>query len=218
VSVALAFSFVIGVALGVVSAWFRDRWVSSLLDNTGSIAHAVPNYVTGLALLYVFTVVWHIFPGTGAYSITANPGMNWPFIASALDHAVLPLVTYILSSFGAWLLTMKASTITVLSDDFMSAARMRGLKTGQLMDYLGWNAILPLFTAFMISLGAMFGGSVFIESTFGYPGIGLLLGTAVSTRDYPVMQGVFLVITATIIIANLVADYCYALLDPRITV
>lgn len=218
VSVALAVSFVIGIVLGVVSAWIRDHWLSSFIDNVGAIAHAIPNYVTGLALLYVFTVIWRVFPSTGAYSINVTPGFNGPFLASVASHAILPLVTYVLSSFGAWLLTMKSSTITVLRDDFMIAARMRGLTQGQLMDYLGWNAILPLFTAFMLSLGAMFGGSVFIESTFSYPGVGLLLSTAVSTRDYPVMQGCFLVITVTIIVANLIADYCYALLDPRIKV
>jgi peptide/nickel transport system permease protein len=218
ISVSLIISFILGISLGVISAWLRERWVSPTLDNLASIAHAVPNYVTGLALLYLFTVIWRVFPATGAYSILVTPGWNWPFIQSVVAHAILPLVTYVLSTFGAWLLTMKSSTIGMLREDFMAASRMRGLTQGQLMTYLGWNAILPLFTGFMLSLGAMFGGSVFIESTFAYPGVGLLLGTAVSTRDYPVMQGVFLVITVTIILANVIADYSYALLDPRIKV
>jgi len=218
VSLSLVLSFIIGIAFGVVSAWLRERWASPIIDNVASIAHAVPNYVTGLTLLYVFTVVWRVFPASGSYSILVTPGFNLPFILGIANHAVLPLATYILSGFGAWLLTMKSSTIGVLREDFMIASRMRGLGQGQMMGYLGWNAILPLFTGFMLSLGALFGGSVFIETTFGYPGVGLLLGTSVETRDYPVMQGCFLLITFTIILANLLADYGYSILDPRIKV
>lgn len=217
VSIGLVISFLIGILLGVVSASARDSWFSSLIDNIGSVAHAIPVFVTAVALLYLFNVVWHIFPSSGAYGILETPGLNIPFLLSFAYHLVLPVGTYVLAGFGSWELTMKSTTITVLNDDFMMAARIRGLPRERQMSYLGWNSILPLFTGFMLSLGVMFGGSVFIESTYAFPGIGNLLATAVGSRDYPVMEGCFMLTTATIIFANVLADFLYAKLDPRIT-
>jgi peptide/nickel transport system permease protein len=218
VSIGLLISFIIGVVFGVLSASWRNSWVSGFIDNIGSVAHAVPQFVTAVALLYIFTVIVHWFPSSGAYDIVVNPGLNIPFIESFLYHMVLPVFTYVLTGFGSWTLLMKSSTITVLNEDFMMAARLRGLKPNKTMDYLAWNSILPLFTGFMLSLGAMFGGSIFIETTYAFPGIGNLLSTAIGTRDYPVMQGCFILTTGTIIFANLLADFAYAKLDPRITV
>ncbi|MCY0870165.1 MAG: ABC transporter permease [Firmicutes bacterium] len=217
VSIGLIISFILGVLLGVISANNRDNLISSITDNIGSIAHAVPPFVTAIALLFLFTVVWHIFPSSGAYGIMETPGLNWPFISSFAYHMVLPVFTYVLTGFGAWELSMKSTTITVLKDDFMMAARIRGLPQEKIMSYLGWNSILPLFTGFMLSLGAMFGGSIFIETTYAFPGIGMLLGNAISNRDYPLMQGCFLVTTATVIFANVIADFVYSRLDPRIS-
>ncbi|GGH82612.1 peptide/nickel transport system permease protein [Pullulanibacillus pueri] len=217
VAIGLLISFFIGVLLGVLSAFVRERWTSSLIDNIGSVAHAIPQFVTAVALLYIFSVLVHWFPSSGAYSIEVFPGFNGPFIMSFLYHMALPVFTYVLTGFGAWTLQMKASTVSVLKEDFMMAARLRGLKQNTIMGYLGSNSILPLFTGLMLSLGAMFGGSVFIEGTYAFPGIGNLLATAINTRDYPVMQGCFILTTATIIFANLIADFAYTKLDPRIT-
>ncbi len=216
VTMGLFISFFIGIFLGVISASKRNSWVSGLIDNASSIAHAIPAYVTAVALLYLFNVVWHVFPSSGAYGITVYPGVNLPFILSFMYHMVLPVGTYGLTGLGSWELAMKATTITVTNDDFMMAARLRGLRHSTLMSYLGWNSILPLFTGFMLSLGAMFGGSVFIESTYSFPGIGNLFGAAITSRDYPVMEGCFLLTTTTIIVANVVADLMYSKLDPRI--
>ncbi len=218
VSIGLVLSFSIGLLLGVVSASRRNTWISGLIDNVGSVAHAIPVFVTAVALLYLFNVVWPIFPSSGAYGITTMPGFNLPFILSFLYHMILPVSTYVLAGFGSWELAMKSTTITVLNEDFMMAARMRGLPRETQMRYLGWNSILPLFTGFMLSLGVMFGGSIFIESTYAFPGIGNLLGMAVQSRDYPVMEGCFLVTTTTIILANVIADFAYAKLDPRISI
>lgn len=216
VAVGLFISYVVGIVLGVISAYLRDRWVSSFIDNFGSVAHAVPAFVTAVALLFLFTVVWHVFPSSGAYSITVLPGFNWPFISSFLYHMVLPTFTYVLTGFGSATLAMKASTITTLNEDFMVAARIRGLPQDKMMGYLGRNSILPLFTGFMLAVGGMFSGSVFIEGTYAFPGIGGLLSTAIGVRDYPVIEGCFMLTTATVIVANVLADMLYTKLDPRI--
>lgn len=216
VAVGLILSYIVGIVLGVISAYLRDSWISSVIDNIGSIAHAVPAFVTAVALLYLFSVVWHVFPSNGAYGITVIPGFNWPFIFSFMYHMVLPTFVYVLTGFGAATLTMKASTITTLNEDFMMAARIRGLPQDKMMRYLGRNSILPLFTGFMLAIGGMFSGSIFIESTYSFPGIGGLLNTAISVRDYPVIEGCFMMTTATVILANVLADTLYSKLDPRI--
>jgi len=217
VSIGLFISFVIGVVLGVISASYRGTWLSNLIDNVGSVAHAIPVFVTAVALLYLFNVIWPIFPSSGAYGIMETVGFNWPFLSSFLYHITLPIGTYVLAGFGSWELAMKSTTIMVMNDDFMMAAKIHGLRRDRQMNYLGRNSILPLFTLFMLSLGVMFGGSVFIETTYAFPGIGNLLTTAVTGRDYPVMEGCFMLITTTIIFANVAADFLYATLDPRIT-
>ncbi|MCL6442367.1 MAG: ABC transporter permease [Alicyclobacillus sp.] len=216
VAFGLILSYAIGIVLGVISAYTRDKWISSFIDNFGSVAHAVPAFVTAVALLFLFSVVWHVFPSSGAYGITVIPGFNWPFIASFLYHMVLPTFVYVLTGFGSVTLSMKASTISTLNEDFMIAARIRGLPQEKLLRYLGKNSILPLFTGFMLAIGGMFSGSIFIEGTYAFPGIGGLLNTAIGVRDYPVIEGCFILTTATVIVANVLADTLYSKLDPRI--
>ncbi|PJF46504.1 MAG: ABC transporter permease, partial [Candidatus Thermofonsia Clade 3 bacterium] len=112
---------------------------------------------------------------------------------------------------------MKSSTIATLEEDYVTVARARGLKDGRIMtSYVGRNASLPLFTQLAISIGFVFGGSVLIEAIFVYQGIGQQLIKAINQRDYPVMQGIFLMITISVIMANLIADLLYSRLDPRI--
>jgi len=157
-----------------------------------------------------------IFPYGAPYDASLTPGLNGPFLGSLASHAVLPVATYALSSYGGWLLTTKSSVVTVLGDDFIMAAELRGLRPGIIMGYIARNAMLPLFTILTLSIGFMFGGSLFIEQTFDYQGLGTLLLNAISQRDYPLMSGAFLLISAAVIIANAIAEVLYAVIDPRI--
>jgi len=111
---------------------------------------------------------------------------------------------------------MKSSVISVLGDDFILASEVRGIKASTRLRYIAHNAILPLFTIFALSIGFMFGGSLFIEDIFDYPGLGNLLLHAIDSRDYPLMSGAFLLITVAVIVANIVADFLYSVVDPRI--
>jgi peptide/nickel transport system permease protein len=133
-----------------------------------------------------------------------------------IQHATLPIVTYALASYGGWILAMKSSVVSVLGDDFILAAELRGLKRGIIFRYVARNAILPLFTILALSLGMLFGGAIFIERIFNYPGLGLLLINSITNRDYALMGGAFLLITVAIVIANIVADMLYTAIDPRV--
>ena len=216
VTAGLLVSFVIGIGLGVVAAMRRGRAIDTTVVTVATFLHGIPTYITGIALAYLFTAVWPIFPFGAPYNAELTPGFNAKFILDLMDHMVLPIFSYVFANFGAWALSMKAMTVSVLGEDYVMASNVRGLKTPRVFYYVGRNAILPMFTAFTLSIGFMFGGSVFIESIFDLPGIGQLISNAVGNRDWPLMQGVFLILTVAVIVANLLADLLYRFLDPRI--
>jgi peptide/nickel transport system permease protein len=120
---------------------------------------------------------------------------------------------------GGWILLMRNSMLTVLNDDFVKFARAKGLGNRTIAyRYAARNAILPVFTSFAMALGVVVGGQVFIEIVYSYPGIGFTLLNAVNNQDYPLMQGIFLIITLTILLANFVVEMLYVFIDPRVRV
>ncbi|HHE72202.1 MAG TPA: ABC transporter permease [Chloroflexi bacterium] len=217
VSISLFLSFGIGILLGMAMAWKRKSFLDPLVTAYASFTGATPDYITALILLIIFAVNLHIFPLKGAYDATIPPGLTWPFIKSVLMHAALPIAAYTFEHAASWALAMKGSAVGVLGEDYIMAARARGLKEGRIMiHYMGRNAILPLVTGLAISLGGMVGGSALIETIFSYPGIGWFFAEALTKRDFGLMQGLFLFLAASIIFANLLADILYSVLDPRI--
>ncbi|MCY0878433.1 MAG: ABC transporter permease [Firmicutes bacterium] len=218
VSIGITISFFIGLFLGVLIALNRNTWFDNVMSQIASIFHGIPNYVTGFIFLYFFTVMLPWFPFGNIYGNTVTPGLNFPFIASVAYHSVLPIAAYVFGAFGTWTLSTKSAAVAVLGDDFIQADKIRGLTPGQQLDHLIHNSVLPLFTGFVLSLGMMFGGAVFIEETFTIPGLGYLIAQSTSQRDYPVMQGCFLLLSSAVILANFLADMLYSRIDPRIRV
>ncbi|MFF5205650.1 ABC transporter permease [Streptosporangium sp. NPDC000396] len=209
-------SFLVGITMGVYAAIKRSGRLGDVLAVSGSLLHGVPQYVLALLLGAIFATLWPILPSSGTADIMFDPGFNAQYIGSLIEHATLPIVTYALASYGGWTLAMKSSVVTVLGDDFILAAELRGIKRGVIFRYVARNAILPLFTILALSMGLLFGGAIFIERIFTYPGLGLLLIDSVTNRDYALMGGAFLLITAAIVVANIVADMLYTVIDPRV--
>jgi peptide/nickel transport system permease protein len=209
-------SFLVGIILGVYAAIKRTGKLGDALAISGSLLHGIPQYVLAMLLVVIFATLIPILPADGPVDILFEPGFNAGYLGSLAEHAVLPVVTYALSAYGGWILAMKSSVVTVLGDDFILAAELRGMKRSIVFRYIARNAILPLFTILALSLGLLMGGAVFIEKIFNYPGLGLLLIDSVNERDYATMGGAFLLITAAIIIANIVADLFYTVIDPRV--
>ena len=169
-----------------------------------------------LILVLILSVNLGWFPVANAYQPTLQPGWSWEFISSVLYHAFLPALTIIISSFAGWVLAMRNMTVTVLGEDYVTLAEAKGLPRRKvLLRYGARNAILPSITGFALSLGAVVGGSMLTEVIFNYPGVGYTLFRAVQNQDFPLMQGLFLVISLAVIIANLLADIVYIFLDPR---
>jgi len=218
-SISLLISFGLGSLMGMIMAWKRKTPLDPIVTAYAALTGATPDYITALILLIVFAINLKLFPMKGAYDSALTPGFNWPFIKSVLRHAVLPITAYVFESTAAWAMAMKGSAVSVLGEDYIMAARARGLKERRIMiSYMGRNAVLPLVTGLAIALGTMLGGATFIETIFAYPGIGWFFGIATTRMDFGLMQGLFLTTAAVTIFSNLVADVLYSRLDPRIKV
>jgi peptide/nickel transport system permease protein len=222
VGLGLLISFTVGVTLGTLMAYTRNSWLDNAFSLLASILGAVPNYIWGLLILIVFGVQlqwFQIGELRGTYDPTLTPSFTPAFILSVLEHAALPVLVYVLGSIGRWVLNMRNSTISTLGEDYVNVARARGLPPSRiLLAYVGRNAALPMFTLLAIDIGFIIGGSVIIEELFVYKGIGSFLFWSISQRDYTSMQGVFLVITVSVVLSNLLADLLYSRLDPRVRV
>jgi peptide/nickel transport system permease protein len=215
VGVSTVLSFVLGTLLGMLAATRRGTWADALLPVT-SFLSAVPYFWLGLVVLTAFAVDLNWFPLSSGYSPAATVGFTWSFIADVLDHAVLPAVTIIVSSIAGWLLGMRNVMMATLGEDYVLLAEAKGLPQRRVtFTYAARNAILPNMAGFALSLGFIVSGALLTEVVFSYPGIGYVLFEAVSNEDYPLMQGIFLMITILVLLANLGADIMYAALDPR---
>lgn len=208
-------SFVIGTLLGMIVGWKRGTWVDGLVPVTTFLT-SIPYFWFGLIAVYIFAIQLNWFPLSGGYTVGLPVGLNPEFVGSAIVHGLLPALTIVVSSIGYWLLGMRNMMITTLAEDYVLLARAKGLSRRRVMfTYAGRNAILPSLAGFALSLGFIVGGSIITEVVFNYPGIGYSLFTAVSGQDYPLMQGIFFIITIAVLAANLLADLVYVLLDPR---
>jgi peptide/nickel transport system permease protein len=217
VAVSLIISFIIGVAIGSAMATFQDSIFTKVMTFVVSFLSAVPSYLVAIMLLYVLTATYRAFPAGGAYGVDVTPGPNLAYIGSVLYHAILPILASVITSFGGWALAMKGSAVSVLGSEYVRAAESRGLSDRVISrSYVGRNSMLPMITQLALSIGFMFGGSVFVETYFQYPGIGYYMIQSVNQRDYSLMMGCFLLITVSVVVTNLLVDLLYPLVDPRI--
>jgi peptide/nickel transport system permease protein len=215
VGFATVVSFILGTALGIIVGWKRGSRLDLLLPTT-TFFSAIPYFWLALLAVLLFGYVLKWFPTSGGYGLTNTIGFNGPFIESAISHAVLPAFTIIVASIAGWLLSMRNMMVTVLGEDYVALAEAKGLPRLRIMlTYGARNAILPNVANFALSLGFVVSGAILTEAVFSYPGIGYLLFEAVSNEDFPLAQAIFLVITITVLVANLFADILYGMLDPR---
>lgn len=216
VGVATVLSFLLGTTGGVILGWRRGTWRDALLPVT-SFFSAVPYFWLGLIAIMLFAVTWPIFPPSGSYDTGLVPSVTWAFFTSVVYHAVLPALTVVISSVAGWMLGMRNMMVTVTSEDYVTVAQAKGLPERTVMlGYAARNAVLPQISGFALSLGFIASGTLVMEMVFSYQGIGFVLFQAVNAKDYPLMQGIFLVITLSVLVANIIADFVYVLLDPRI--
>ncbi len=220
VGTALIIAFTLGSFIGMIMAYRRGTTFDGVASTLGSILNSIPNYLLALMFIIVFGVQlgWIDYTSMrGSVSSGQPVELSFAFIKDALYHAILPISVYVVTSIGGWMLLMKSSTISTLEEDYVTAGRARGVPEWRILtNYVGRNAILPLFTQLTISIGFVVGGSLLVEPIFQYQGIGMRLFESINQRDYPVLQGIFLVITISVVLALFIADLLYSRLDPRI--
>jgi peptide/nickel transport system permease protein len=214
VGVATVISFILGTLLGILVAWRRGTWLDNLLPAT-TFFQAAPYFFIAFLALDLFAVRLGWFPTGRAYGQLDFPGFNGPFVADVLEHAILPAATIVVCSAAGWIVGMRNVMVTTMDEDYVLVAQAKGLPKRRVIWYAARNAILPSVSGFSIALGFVVSGALLTEIVFSYPGLGWILLQAVGSRDYPLLQGIFLIITFAVLLANLVADSIYVFLDPR---
>jgi peptide/nickel transport system permease protein len=217
VGVAFVIAFIVGTTLGMIAAWRRGGLVDNVLTPTLMAVSAFPAFFTSLVAVYFLGLKWGWFPIQHAYDTQIEPGASWEFLRSVVRHAQLPMLVIIAVFAGGWLLSMRNVMINTVDEDYVGLAHAKGLRESRVMTmYAGRNAILPPLTGFASQFGAAVGGLVFIEFVFSYPGVGLTLQQAALGSDYPLAQALLLVFAVSVLVANLIMDLLYVVLDPRV--
>jgi peptide/nickel transport system permease protein len=215
VGVSTVVAWTIGTFAGVVAGWKRGtRWDAVIPVST--FFRGIPHFWIGLLAVTVLGVVFGVLPVSGGYSSNLTPSFSGPFISSALLHSLLPALTIIAGSFAGHLLTMRNMMVTSLSEDYVTIAEAKGLSPRRIMlRYAARNALIPSVVGFALELGFAVSGALVVEKVFSYPGVGYVLFQAIGSQDYPLIQGIFLIVTLTVLVANIVADIAFVLVDPR---
>lgn len=217
VTVALVLSFAAGTKLGALMAWKRKTILDPIITGLYVFVSSIPYYMWPLILIVIFCIQNRWFPVAGKYSIMVDPGFNLPFFGSVFYHAALPIACVFISTVLSWTMSMRASAIGVLGEDYIYAAYARSVPQKRIRKYyLKKNAMLPLITSFASTFGIYMGGAIFVETFFKYYGIGYYMGNALAFRDFTLIQGILIVSSSATIFALLIADLVYSLLDPRV--
>ncbi|MGZ4601452.1 MAG: ABC transporter permease [Oryzihumus sp.] len=215
VGVTQVLAFVIGVTLGAYAAWRRNTRFDSLVTLGSTFVGTLPGFWIALLLLFAFGYTLGWFPTSGGYE-DSMPGWNLGFVGDAAMHSLLPAASLLVTAPIGWILGMRNTMVMNLGEDYIRLARAKGLPDRVVaLRYAARNALLPSVTGFALALGGVLGGSILVETIFDYPGMGRLMGEAVSNRDFPLLQALLLFIIVGVLVANLVADLLYGVLDPR---
>lgn len=212
------FSFAAGTILGALLAWpGAPRWLQWFMPPLWAL-HAIPFFLFGLVLMWLFSFQFQLLPIFGGYSAGANPAWTITFILDVLRHAVLPALSIVLVSIGGWALAMRGMMVTTMGEDYVTFAEAKGLRGRTIFArYCLRNAILPQATGLALALGNILAGAVLVEAVFGYPGIGALLFQAIEENDFFLIQGIVFTVIVALGFATFLLDIFYPWLDPRIT-
>ena len=216
---ALIIAVIVGNVLGIVAAWRRGGVLDSVFPPLLVLIGSFPYFWLAMGALYLFGVTLGWFPLRHAFSAGSIPGWSGAFVSDVVIHLVMPAMTIVAVSVGGWMLAMRNTMIATNAEDYIVMAEAKGLRPGRIMfRYAARNAMLPAVTSFGMSLGFVVGGALLTEVVFAYPGVGYQLLSAVQALDYPLMQGIFLTITAAVLLVNFIVDLVYVRLDPRVRV
>ncbi len=211
----IIFGWIIGNILGALAAYKRGVF-DGVIFPAALLANAVPFFAFGMLLVYIFALQFNLFPAIGGYAQDIMPSFSWEFFSSAAYYYVLPFFSIFLILAGGQATGMRSMCIYELGTDYIKYAKWLGMKEHKIVFYMFRNAMLPQLTGLALSIGTMVGGALITEMIFSYPGLGMSMLTAIQGNDYPLIQGITLLITISVLIANFSVDILIGFLDPRV--
>jgi peptide/nickel transport system permease protein len=218
VGLSTVLSTLIGLLLGIKSAWQRNSWFDRISTGVSMFTYAMPDFFLGILLLAAFAFGLKVLPTGGIES----PSVSTGGIAHLIDqakHLILPCLTLTIGYMGEYMIVMRSSLLEVMGEDFLKVARARGLRDALVRRrHAVPNALLPTVTLVTLNLGFVLSGAIAVETVYSWPGLGKATADAAAGQDFPMLQGLFLLFTAAVIVANLVSDLLYGYLDPRVRV
>ena len=210
-------AIIVGLALGAYTGWKRGGPVDFIGNTLSLILYATPYFLLGMTMIILFSLGLGWFPPFGMVTSGAQFDSVFDRLADFGSHLVLPLVTVALGLIGQYAIVMRSSIVETMNEDYITTARGMGLKDRRILRHHAIpNALLPTVSLIAINLGYVVAGAITVEVVFNWPGLGTLTVEALTARDYPVLQGVFLLLGVSVVLANLAADLVYAALDPRV--
>jgi peptide/nickel transport system permease protein len=208
----LVVTTIIAVPLGVLAAVRQYSWADKLITTLATIGYALPSFVLGLLLLYVFSLKLRLFPSFGRYTL----GQDGDTL-NLLWHLVLPVASLAIQQIAGWSRYIRASMLEVLQQDYVRTAKAKGLSGSRVVyKHALRNALIPVITLLGLTLPSLLGGAAITESIFSWPGLGFLAVDSVRTNDFPVVLATVMIGGALVLLGNLLADVLYGLVDPRI--
>lgn len=217
VGVSELLAVVIGIGIGIVAAWKRGTKLDVGTLSLSLITYSVPTFWLGMIMLVIFCVNLRLFPTSGMFTPGKSFATTGAMLYDLARHSILPIFTMTLVLIGEYALTMRNTLIDILSEDYIVTARAKGFREKYvLLKHALPNALLPMITIVAINIGFVVAGAIQIETIFSWPGLGRLMYEALGARDYPLLQGIFLLVTVSVVFANLLADITYSYIDPRV--
>jgi peptide/nickel transport system permease protein len=209
-------AILIGVGLGVLSGWKRNTLTDMAVLSSSLVLYAIPTFWLGILFIMLAVRIGGI-PVSGMLSIGVTFNSPLQYLGNLLRHLLLPMITLTLVTLGQFSIIMRTSVINELTEDYVVAAYAKGMSESRLIrKHVVPNALLPTVSIIAISIGTVVAGAVLTETVFSWPGVGTLIYDSIARRDYPVLQGAFLIVALSVIISNFIADLVYAYLDPRV--
>ena len=212
---AIITGWILGNILGALAAYIRKGFDKVLLPAFLFLGN-VPAFGMAVMLLILFAVNLKWFPIAGGYAFDMIPNFSWNFIKSVIHHYQLPFWSIVLISIGGQAVGMRSMSIYELNADYVKYARFLGIKDSKIVGYVFRNAMLPQVTGLALSIGTMVGGALVAEIIFSYPGLGSAMYAGVTAADYPLISATTLIITVMVLLATLILDIVYGLIDPRV--
>ena len=210
----MVFSLLIAIPLGIFAATKPNSKRDYISGGISMLMMATPNFFVGLVFIYFFAIVFQILPSGGMYSSAGGAKT----FADLAKHMIMPCMVLSFQQIGNWVRHMRSGMLEVMQEDYIRTARSKGLKQKMVIIKHGLkNALIPVITIIGMSIPSLVGGAVATEQVFGWPGVGSLMVTAIEARDYPVIMGVTVMIAVAVLLANILTDLAYGLVDPRIS-